>query len=57
MYKVMNIVNYRIVDKTPPNIFRIDFLAKLYPDAKFIYLTRDGNDNINSLISAWCHKS
>jgi hypothetical protein len=57
IYKVMNIVNYRIVDKTPPNIFRIDFLANLYPDAKFIYLTRDGNDNINSLISAWCHKS
>jgi hypothetical protein len=57
MYKAMNIVTYRIVDKTPPNIFRVDFLAKLYPDAKFIYLTRDGKDNINSLISAWCHKS
>ncbi len=55
--KTFAVADYRIVDKTPPNIFRINYLAKLYPDAKFIYLTRDANENISSLVSAWCHKS
>ena len=56
-YKAFTMDKYRVVDKTPPNIFRIDYLAKLYPDAKFVYLTRDANENISSLISAWKHKS
>lgn len=55
--KTIRLADYRIVDKTPPNIFRVDYLAKLYPDAKFIYLTRDANENISSLVSAWCHRS
>lgn len=46
---------YRIIDKTPPNIYRITFLKALYPDAKFIYLTREKEENVNSLINAWCH--
>lgn len=57
LVKNLSLKTYRIIDKTPPNIFRVQYLAKLYPDAKFIYLTRDANENINSLISAWCHKS
>lgn len=57
LYKMFTVSSYRVVDKTPPNIFRIDYLAKLYPDAKFIYLTRDANENIASLISAWRHKN
>jgi len=44
---------YRIIDKTPPNCFRIEYLAKLYPDAKFIYITRNGIDNVSSLMNAW----
>ena len=47
--------NYRIIDKTPTNMYRVEFLKRLYPDAKFIYLVRDKQKNINSLISAWCH--
>ena len=54
--KNFRLKDYRIIDKTPPNIFRVDYLARLYPDAKFIYLTRDANENVSSLISAWCHK-
>jgi len=57
LYKFLFVRKYRLVDKTPPNIYRIEFLKAIYPDAKFIYLTRDGKDNINSLINAWCHKS
>jgi hypothetical protein len=44
---------YRIIDKTPPNTFRIGFLAEAFPDAKFVYLTRDGATNISSLIEGW----
>ncbi len=44
---------YRFIDKTPPNAFRIPFLADLYPDAKFIYLKREPEANLNSLMKAW----
>ena len=47
---------YRIIDKTLPNCFRVEYLAKLYPDAKFIYITRDGLDNTSSLMNAWRSK-
>jgi len=43
----------RILDKTPPNTFRVGFLAEAFPDAKFIYITRDGATNISSLIEGW----
>ncbi|MEB3316340.1 MAG: sulfotransferase [Candidatus Melainabacteria bacterium] len=49
-------IAYRIIDKTPPNCFRVEYLAKLYPDAKFIYITRDGLDNTSSLMNAWRSK-
>ena len=45
--------SYRFIDKTPPNAFRISFLEKLYPDAKFIYLQREAEANIESLVQAW----
>lgn len=44
---------YRILDKTPPNTYRVGYLAETFPDAKFIYLTRDGATNISSLIEGW----
>lgn len=44
---------YRVLDKTPPNTYRVGFLAEAFPDAKFIYITRDGITNISSLISGW----
>lgn len=46
---------YRVIDKTPPNMYRVGFLKAMYPDAKFIYLVRNKEDNVESLINAWCH--
>ena len=45
--------DYRFLDKTPPNTYRVGYLGKAFPDAKFIYLTRDGATNISSLIEGW----
>lgn len=53
--KTIFVRSYRIIDKTPPNMYRVEFLKALYPDAKFIYLVRNKEDNVESLISAWCH--
>lgn len=53
VYKDIVYPEYRIVEKTPRNCFRIPFLKKLFPDAKYIYLTRDGRSNISSLIEGW----
>jgi hypothetical protein len=51
--KSLSQADYRVIDKTPPNTYRVDYLAKAFPDAKFIYLTRDGASNISSLIEGW----
>jgi hypothetical protein len=43
----------RFVDKANQNCFRIPYLYKLFPSAIFLYVKRDGRDNINSLIHGW----
>ena len=43
----------RLIDKTPRNALRVGFVDALFPDARFVYLQRDGRDNVNSLINAW----
>jgi LPS sulfotransferase NodH len=43
----------RLIDKTPRNALRIDFVEALFPDAYYVFLQRDGRDNVNSLINAW----
>jgi hypothetical protein len=43
----------RLIDKTPRNCLRIRFVDALWPDARYIFLVRDGRDNVNSLINAW----
>lgn len=43
----------RLIDKTPRNVLRVPFVNAVFPDARFIYLIRDGRDNVNSLINAW----
>lgn len=43
----------RLIDKTPRNALRIPFIDAIFPDARFVFLQRDGRDNINSLINAW----
>lgn len=44
---------HRLVDKTPRNALRLGFVNMLFPEAQFIYLKRDGRENVNSLINAW----
>jgi hypothetical protein len=43
----------QLLEKTPENCLRLPFLQALFPDARVIYLTRDGRSNINSLIEGW----
>lgn len=47
------------LDKCPPNILRIPFLANLLPEAKFLFLVRDGRDVALSLgpglSDGWSH--
>ncbi|MFC2029466.1 sulfotransferase [Chloroflexota bacterium] len=43
----------RLLEKTPENCLRLPFMLALYPDARIIYLTRDGRSNVSSLIEGW----
>jgi hypothetical protein len=43
----------RLIDKTPRNSMRVDFIEALWPDAHYVFLQRDGRDNVSSLINAW----
>jgi hypothetical protein len=40
----------RIVDKYPELIFRIPFIRSIFPDAKFLFLTRNGWDTCHSIM-------
>ena len=42
----------RLVDKYPELIFRVDFVRALFPDARFIFLIRNGWDTCRS-IATW----
>ncbi|HWC13737.1 MAG TPA: sulfotransferase [Actinomycetota bacterium] len=44
---------HRLIDKTPRNALRVGFVDAVFPDARFIFLKRDGRENVNSLINAW----
>jgi hypothetical protein len=43
----------RLIDKTPRNALRVPFVDALFPDARYVFLKRDGRENVNSLINAW----
>jgi hypothetical protein len=45
----------RLVEKTPKNCLRVRFLDKIFPDAFYIFLTRDPRTNISSLMEGWRH--
>ena len=47
----------QVLDKTCINIFRIPYLFSLFPDAKFVFIQRDGRNNISSLIDGWEHNN
>jgi hypothetical protein len=43
----------RFLEKTPKNALRIPFLKELFPDALFVYLHREREPNVSSLIEGW----
>lgn len=45
----------RVLDKTCINTLRLPYLYKLFPQARFVFIQRDGRDNISSMIDGWRH--
>lgn len=43
----------RMMDKTPKNALRVPFLAKVFPEARFVFLQRDARQVLSSMIEAW----
>ena len=53
-------INYRkktgsriVVDKSPRNSLKISFIRKIFPEAKFIHIIRDGRDVTLSIQKEW----
>lgn len=40
----------RVADKYPEMIFRIDFLLSIFPDAKIVFISRDGRSAAHSIV-------
>lgn len=47
----------RLLEKTPENVLRLSFLQALFPDARIIYIHRQPEDNIASLMAGWTHST
>lgn len=43
----------RFVDKSPMNSLRVKAIHRLFPDAHIVCITRNGLDNISSLMDCW----
>lgn len=43
----------RMLEKTPKNALRVPFLAKVFPDARFIFLHRDVRQTLGSMMDGW----
>lgn len=43
----------RLLEKTPKNALRIPFFDALFPDARYVFLWREPEENISSIIDAW----
>jgi hypothetical protein len=43
----------RVLEKTPRNCLRIPFLRAVFPDARFLFIYREPEGNIASLIDGW----
>jgi hypothetical protein len=42
-----------VLDKTCINTLRVPYLHTLFPKAKFVFIHRDGRDNVSSMIDGW----
>jgi hypothetical protein len=42
-----------VLDKTCINVMRIPYLHALFPQAMFVFIQRDGRDNISSMMDGW----
>jgi hypothetical protein len=43
----------RLLEKTPSNSLRIEFVDRIFPDAKFVHITRNGYDSTLSIRKFW----
>jgi len=42
-----------VLDKTCINVMRVPYLYKLFPESRFVFIQRDGRDNISSMMDGW----
>ncbi len=45
----------RVLEKTCINVMRVGYLHRLFPQARFVFIHRDGRDNVSSLIDGWMY--
>ena len=45
-----------VIEKTCANSLRVPFVYRVVPDAKFIFITRDGRDVVASAMKRWVSK-
>lgn len=46
----------KVVDKSPRNCLKLPFIQKIFPEAYYIFILRDGRDTILSILSQWERK-
>lgn len=47
----------RFIDKTPKNVLRLPYLARLFPGASFVFVARSGRSTVSSLIEGWTRRA
>lgn len=45
-----------VVEKTPANALRLDFVKEIFPEAKFIFIYRKPHDVVNSMKRKWLYE-
>jgi len=44
-----------VLEKTCINTLRVGYLHQLFPRSKFVFIHRDGRDNVSSMMDGWRH--
>jgi hypothetical protein len=44
-----------VLDKTCINTLRVAYLQRLFPQARYVFIHRDGRDNVSSMMDGWRH--